>query len=284
MPDEESPVYMFDADDPEMEAAVLRARETFKYIWRELYWEYRRIIAGLDVAAVKLPFADGDLNEEGANVEQMWVNEVDFDGREIHGTLINSPNWLKSVQVGDEVSVPIGGISDWMYVVAGEVCGALTVDVMRARMGARERRQHDDAWGLEFGDPAIERLFPSRHGASKKSSGLLGRLFGKKHDPPSNASQPVELPAEHPMGINMAELYTEQLAKEPEVLQLEDEDGWLQLHHHALAGNTMAVELFLQHGADPNALTPEGVSPEALARVLGWDALGDLLAKAADGR
>ena len=84
------------------------------------------------------------------------------------------------------------------------------------------------------------------------------------------------------MGINMAKKYSEQLAREPEVLHLEDERGWTQLHHHALAGNTKAVRLFLKHGADPNALTPEGVSAEALARVLGWDDLGDLLASSAD--
>ena len=183
MAEEESPIFMFDADDPEMQAAVLRARETFKYFWRELFWEFRRIIPGVDVSAVKLPFADCELTDEDAKVEQMWVNEIDFDGREIHGTLINSPNWLKSVKVGDEVSVPVGGISDWMYVVSGEVYGGFTVNQIRSRMGAAERREHDEAWGLDFGDPAEEKLFPTRDGDSKKSGGFFGKLFGKKNPP-----------------------------------------------------------------------------------------------------
>lgn len=33
-----------------------RARKTFKYFWRELFWERRRIIPTLDFAMVKVPF------------------------------------------------------------------------------------------------------------------------------------------------------------------------------------------------------------------------------------
>ncbi|HPR63340.1 MAG TPA: DUF2314 domain-containing protein [Thermoanaerobaculia bacterium] len=49
-------VYMFDETDPEMVKANQRARETFKYFWRELSWEKRRIVPGLDMALVKIAF------------------------------------------------------------------------------------------------------------------------------------------------------------------------------------------------------------------------------------
>src|ERR687891_2755598 len=50
------PVFMFDGEDPEMREACEAAQRSFKYFWRELSWEQRRIVPGLDMAMVKLPF------------------------------------------------------------------------------------------------------------------------------------------------------------------------------------------------------------------------------------
>ena len=79
------------------------------------------IVPGLGLACVKVPFCDPPSarkrSQEGPAVEQMWVNEVSFDGKLVKGVLINSPHWLKSVKEGDDVEVPISGISDWMYSV-----------------------------------------------------------------------------------------------------------------------------------------------------------------------
>lgn len=47
--------YVEQADEP-VNRAGERARKTFKYFWRELFWERRRIIPALDFAMVKAPF------------------------------------------------------------------------------------------------------------------------------------------------------------------------------------------------------------------------------------
>ena len=135
---EQSPVFMFDNSDPQMQRAYEAARQSFRYFWRELYWEGRRIVPGLDLACVKAPFSDGENakpKQDDPAVEQMWMNEVDFDGRHVSGTLLNSPNWLKTVKAGDRARFPLNEISDWMYAISGEVFGAYTVNLMRARMG-----------------------------------------------------------------------------------------------------------------------------------------------------
>jgi uncharacterized protein YegJ (DUF2314 family) len=49
---------MFDDSDPEMQRAYESARATFRYFWREVAWERRRIIPALSLAAVKAPFSD----------------------------------------------------------------------------------------------------------------------------------------------------------------------------------------------------------------------------------
>jgi uncharacterized protein YegJ (DUF2314 family) len=260
-------VFLFDGSDPEMKRAYERARATFRYFWREVAWERRRIIPALTVACVKAPFSDaapGGRAEDARDAEHMWLSEVDFDGRLVGGVLLNAPNHLKSVQQGDAVRLPLGGLEDWMYVIGGEVFGAFTVNLMRSRMGPEERREHDRAWGLDFGDPANVRVAPD----PGKGKGLLKNWFGKGR----------AAPEEHPMSENMAPSLKEQLAKDPSLLSATDDRGWTLLHQLALAGSTAGVKVLLEAGADPNAVTEHGMTPFQLAQSLGWEKVVALLA------
>ncbi len=265
-----SKVFMFDNDDPEMQAAYRNARSTFRYFWREVAWERRRIVPALDLAAVKAPFSDGPEASRAKNApeaEQMWISEVDFDGQFVSGVLLNAPNWLKSVKEGDSVRIPLDQVSDWMYVIQNEVYGAYTVNLMRSRMGRGERKEHDDAWGLNFGDPKQIRVAYQE----KKSGGFLKSLFGGKQDP-------APIPEEHPMSENMGNSLKDAIAKDPSMLKGTDDNGWTLLHQLSLAGSTAGVKVLLDAGADPNAKTGHGMTPLQLAKSLGWDKVAALLA------
>jgi uncharacterized protein YegJ (DUF2314 family) len=241
----------FAPPSPDMEEASRRARDTFRYFWREMAWEQRRVVKGCDVASVKAPFSDdGDLR--GDRVEHMWISEVFFDGRIVTGVLVNSPEWLRSVKRGEVVELPLEEISDWMYAIRGRVYGAFTVNVLRASMDPQSRAEHDDAWGLDFGDPASVQLVPSGDGWNGPD-------------------------AEHPMSVNMRASFAEQLAKSAALAKMTDEQGWTLLHHLALAGSLDAVRVLVEHGADPNALTSHGMTPLALASSLKWTAVVDYL-------
>lgn len=52
----DSVIYYVEQADKPVNRAGERARKTFKYFWRELFWERRRIIPALDFAMVKAPF------------------------------------------------------------------------------------------------------------------------------------------------------------------------------------------------------------------------------------
>ncbi len=263
---ESPPVFLSDGDDPEMQRAHERARASFRYFWREVAWERRRIVPALEVACVKAPFSDSEPagRPEGTpDVEHMWLSDIHFDGEFVSGTLLNEPNWLKSVKVGDPVRVPLGEISDWMYVISGEVFGAYTVNLLRSRMGRRERQEHDNAWGLNFGDPTRIRVAPE----PKKGGGLLKTWFGG----------PQADPREHPMSESMAPALKDQLAENPSLVSVSDERGWTLLHQEALAGSAPTVKVLLEAGADPNATTHDGKTPRQLAEALGWDHVVALL-------
>jgi uncharacterized protein YegJ (DUF2314 family) len=258
----ESPMVMASNSDPEMQSAYESARATFRYFWREVSWSRRHFIAALELACVKAPFSDGPGPAGSAPyAEHMWLSEVDFDGEFVSGVLINAPNRLRSVKRGDRLRLPLGEISDWMYAIIGEVFGAHTVNLLRARMGHRERKDHDDVWGLNFGDPTKIRLAP------KKGGGLLQRWFGRA---PASAD-------EHPMSEDMAASLKGQLAKDPSLTSVTNERGWTLLHQEALAGCAATVTVLLEAGADPGARTDDGKTPLQLARSLGWEKVAALL-------
>jgi uncharacterized protein YegJ (DUF2314 family) len=252
-----APIFFFDNDDPQMQAAYAKAQATFRYLWRELSWEYRRIVPALDFACVKTPFSDpdGETDEDGRpQVEQMWISEVEFDGEQITGTLINSPNWLTSVAEGDEVTIPLSAVTDWMYAINSKAYGGYTVNLMRQRMDPHELGEHDSAWGLEFGDPDVIDLVPAWE-------------EGGESDPA----------ADHPMDVNVSEAVRGQLQDDPELLNGSDDDGWTFLHHFALGGANNCIRVLLEEGADPNVKTNQGKTPLDFAQMLGWESVAQLL-------
>jgi len=270
MPDSESPIFQSPSEDAEMEQAAAKARQTFRFFWRELAWEQRRIVPGLELAAVKGSFSDPPeiqaQNPGGLEVEHMWLLEVDFDGRQLEGTLINSPHSLKSFQEGDRVTLAGKQIFDWMHVIAGNVYGGFTVDLLRSRMGKRERKQHDQAWGFDFGDVGVVDLVPPEY----IGEALVKRksFFGSSKATPQDYS--VVAATEHPMSINMRDSFDQTLTENPGLVHQPDDRGYTFLHQLSLAGSWDGVDVCLKHGADPNKSAPNGMTPIALAKCLGW--------------
>lgn len=267
------PVFIFDESDAAMQLAYDKARRSFKYFWRELSWERRRIVPGLDMAMVKLPFTDGPRTDGNAEFEQMWIGDVNFDGKTLSGALLNSPNWLTSVKEGDVVRAPFSELRDWLMTVDGKAYGAFSVNQMRAAMNGKERKAHDNAWGLDFGDPASARLEISRTGHSK--GGLLSRLFGRRAENPN----PPEEFRDHPMCLNMLETYDTQLQVDPSIARdiMDEETGFTLLHAEALAGNMGLVKLAVAHGAEVGKKTRSGRTASELARDIGWPEIADFL-------
>lgn len=50
-----------------------------------------------------------------------------------------------------------------MYSIAGQVYGAYSVNLMRSKMGDDERADHDQQWGLNFGDPKNIKIVPEQY-------------------------------------------------------------------------------------------------------------------------
>lgn len=247
-------IFFAKGDNPKMIAAFQKAQETFQFFWRELSWEYRRIIPALDLACVKVAFSQESKTSDEPIVEHMWINEIHFDGDYIYGILINDPNELTNISNGDAVEIPISQISDWLFSSQGKTYGGFTIQAMRSEMSEKERKEHDKAWGLDFGD----------------YNDILIVYDQKK--------QPENL-IEHPMSKNMRESLIDFLKEHPDELTFKDELGQTLLHKEAIAGNKTSIEVLIQKGANLNETTNNGKTALDFAKQLNWEHLIPLLEK-----
>ena len=184
----------------------------------------------------------------------MWVNDVYFDGERVCGVLVNDPSVLSNVKNGDEVAVPLEQISDWMFAIEGKTYGGFSVQAMRKAMSQSERAEHDEAWGLNFGDPDV----------------VLVAYEQQEH--PQNLT-------EHPMNVNTKKNFEEFLRGYPDEITRADDEGYTMLHHEAIAGNRTRLELLLAKGADKNAKNIHGKTALDYARALGWDHVAEALSR-----
>lgn len=245
-------MYYTKSDDSGIIQASEKARQTFKYMWRELNWEGRRIIPALDLACVKVAFSQQFEDMEEPVVEHMWINDIYFDGENITGILINDPETLTNVQNGDQVQVPVSQISDWLLASQGKTYGGFTIHHMRSEMTPEELKTHDDAWGLDFGDfNNIEVVY-------------------QQTEHPENL-------VEHPMSINMHDSFVEFLQQYPEQISLTDDEGFTLLHRETIAGNRTSVEILLEKNADTSRKTNSGKTALDYARIMGWDHITPIL-------
>lgn len=236
----------------EMLLATAQAQQNFKYFWREVYWEYRRIVPAHDLALVKVAFEQILPNETSPTVEHMWISQINFDGEHIHGILMNAPNELTNVSEGDEISILVADLSDWMFSTNNKVYGGYTIQALRSSMSNKQRKEHDDAWGLDFGDYRDIKL-----------------VFDQEEHP--------ENLIEHPMSISMKEKAREFIKENPESVPSKDDKGLTMLHNEAIAGNKGIIEVLLGMGADKNNKSINGKKAIDYAKLMGWTHIVSIL-------
>ena len=124
--------------DLRMKAAIDKARAEVKTFLVAL----KSPKSNQSAFAVKMAFTDG------GNTEHMWLSAVSYDGANFRGTVDNDPEKVKTVKIGQKVTVAPGKISDWMYVENGKLVGGQTLRALRDALTPAERTDFDK--GLPF--------------------------------------------------------------------------------------------------------------------------------------
>jgi uncharacterized protein YegJ (DUF2314 family) len=265
--------------DEGMRRAMEAAQATIPLFWREIHWEMHRIVPFMDMSVMKVAFSDDPslisaITSEGADdVEYMWVVDPSFNGVEWTGTVVNTPLALLSVGEGDRVTFTTERVADWTYRMVDQTMGGFTSQHLRSTMNPAERAHFDEMQGMDLGDPAVVQLTPIQPTPyPTKKTGLLKKksVPVKGPIPPMAQDHAAVFAQEHGMAEAMAARFAEDVKKQPDVVRYTGEDGFSMLHRMALAGATTLVELLLNHGADRELRTPQGLMAVDLASSLGW--------------
>ena len=112
------------SSDPEMNAAIKKARASLDSFWTKL----------ANSAAGETDFSLKVAIKDGKKVEHFWVIGVKRDGDKISGTINNEPELVKNVAFGEHYEFTEDVISDWLYRRNGKMVGNETMRPLLKRM------------------------------------------------------------------------------------------------------------------------------------------------------
>lgn len=118
-------------EDPEMFAAIAKARESLPHFWQV----FEKPERGETDFALKVKITDPN------GTEHFWATDIQRQEGKITGTINNDPNIVANVKLGDRVEIPEADISDWLYMRNEKMVGNETVRPLFREMSAAEVQQ-----------------------------------------------------------------------------------------------------------------------------------------------
>ncbi|NJM29444.1 MAG: DUF2314 domain-containing protein [Rhizobiales bacterium] len=125
-------VIKFDARDPEMNAAIMKAREALPGFWQK----FAQPGPGENEFYLKVMIV-----EDGGS-EHFWCGAIRGNAAAATCIIANKPMFVTSVKFGERVTVNPDNISDWKYNLNGKIKGGETIRVMIGRMPEEERAKY----------------------------------------------------------------------------------------------------------------------------------------------
>lgn len=111
------PTVSVDDDDPEMIAAIAKARQTLPRFWEHLVHP----LTGETDFELKVKVTD----DKGS--EYLWAEKIERVNGKIFGVIDNEPDTVKSIKLGQRIEIPEADIADWMYQRGGKTHGNQTL-------------------------------------------------------------------------------------------------------------------------------------------------------------
>lgn len=121
-------------DDPEMVAAITKARDTLPQFWQA----FERPGPGESDFSLKVKIT------EGQDVEHFWLINLERANGKTFGTINNDPDIVSNVKLGGRIEIPEADISDWLYMRNGKMVGNTTLRVLFKQMPASDVEYYEN--------------------------------------------------------------------------------------------------------------------------------------------
>lgn len=126
-PKEDKPINIAE-DDPEMLAAIAKARGTLPQFW-EIF--------------DKREHSESDFSLKGKitdkhGTEFFWLTDIERKDGQLSGIVNNDPDIVKNVKFGQRIPISEADIADWLYMRDGKMVGNYTLRVLFKQMPKEE--------------------------------------------------------------------------------------------------------------------------------------------------
>ena len=121
-------------NDPEMNAAIAKARSELPLFWQVFEKRER----GESNFSVKVEITD----ENGT--EYFWATDIERNDGKTTGIINNDPNIVANVKMGDRIEIPETDIADWLYMRDDKMVGNHTLTVLFKQMPPDEVRKYKE--------------------------------------------------------------------------------------------------------------------------------------------
>jgi len=122
------PTIAIRASDPEMNAAIEKARATLPTFF--VHWKHPG--PGESDFNLKLRITDD------GSVEHFWLGQVTGTLGQLSGVVDDTPQTVHSVKLGQRIPISVDQITDWMYLRDGKIVGNLTMKVLFKHMHPKD--------------------------------------------------------------------------------------------------------------------------------------------------
>ncbi len=118
-------------DDPEMLAAVAKARGTLPDFWKV----FDKPEHGESGFSLKVKITDK------RGTEHFWVIDLQKQDGKIMGKINNDPEIVANVKLGERIEIPEADISDWLYMRDDKMVGNETIRPLLKKMPVDEAKK-----------------------------------------------------------------------------------------------------------------------------------------------
>ena len=133
------PLSWFEGEDPQMQAAIKQAQESFQEFVKAIALEQRRVIPVIEDSLVKYAFP---ATKMGVKVEHIFLSDIELANGVLSGVINNEPMYTDEVEEGQRIDIDPSRVSDWLYVIQGKGTGGFTFKLMWSRFSRKEKAEY----------------------------------------------------------------------------------------------------------------------------------------------
>ena len=132
-------IHWVSGEDPAMQFAIKKAQQSFPAFEQAIIQDLAREEPEIVDSLVKYAFPT---EKSECIVEHMFLSDFEYLDGKLLGILMSEPQYAENVEEGDQITIELNSISDWLYVKDGKVYGGYTFELIWKSFSDDEKQMY----------------------------------------------------------------------------------------------------------------------------------------------